>query len=48
MLDGLIPDEYKLKLGFTKNQALIAKGLARERKKKKMQEIQLWKKRKKA
>ena len=44
---GLTPDEYKEKWGFKKNQALIAKGLARERKKK-MQEMQLWKKRKKA
>ncbi len=41
---GLTPVEYKQKWGFKKNQALIAKALARERRKK-MQEIQLWKKR---
>lgn len=41
----LTPEEYKQKWGFKKNQALIAKGLARQRKKK-MQEMQLWKKRK--
>lgn len=38
----LTPEEYKQKWGFNKNQALIAKGLARDRKKKKMQEMQLW------
>lgn len=42
---GIIPQEYKEKWGFKKNQALIAKSLARERRKK-MQEMQLWKKRK--
>ncbi len=42
---GLTPEEYKKKWGYKKNQSLIAKSLARERRKK-MQEIQLWKKRK--
>ncbi len=42
---GLTPEEYKKKWGYKKNQALIAKALARERRKK-MQEIELWKKRK--
>ncbi len=42
---GLTPSEYKEKWGYKKNQALIAKALARERRKK-MQEIELWKKRK--
>jgi predicted transcriptional regulator len=42
---GLTPAEYKLKWGFKKDQALIAKELARARKKK-MQEMQLWKRRK--
>ena len=44
---GLTPEEYKEKWGFKKNQPLIAKGLARERKKK-MNEMQLWKRRKNA
>ncbi len=44
---GLTPEEYKKKWGYKKNQSLIAKSLARERRKK-MQEIQLWKKRKTA
>ncbi|ACV68199.1 MucR family transcriptional regulator [Desulfohalobium retbaense] len=43
---GLTPAEYKEKWGFKKTQALIAKSLARERKKK-MQEMQLWERRKK-
>ncbi len=42
---GLTPEEYKKKWGYKKSQSLIAKSLARERRKK-MQEIQLWKKRK--
>jgi predicted transcriptional regulator len=42
---GLTPEQYKEKWGFKKNQSLIAKALARERRKK-MQEMQLWKKRK--
>ena len=41
---GLTPAEYKEKWGFKKNQALIAKGLARQRKQK-MQEMQLWERR---
>lgn len=41
----LTPAEYKAKWGFKKTQALVAKSLARARKKK-MQEMQLWKKRK--
>ena len=44
---GLTPQQYKEKWGFKKNQALIAKALARERRKK-MQEMQLWKRRKNA
>ena len=44
---GLTPEEYKEKWGFKKNQPLIAKGLARERKKK-MNEMQLWKRRTKS
>lgn len=44
---GLTPQEYKEKWGFKKNQPLVAKALSRQRKKK-MQEIQLWKKRKSA
>ncbi|GAB6160856.1 MucR family transcriptional regulator [Desulfothermus naphthae] len=44
---GLTPEEYKKKWGYKKTQSLIAKSLARERRKK-MQEIQLWKKRKTA
>ncbi len=42
---GLTPAQYREKWGYKKNQALIAKSLARERRKK-MQEIELWKKRK--
>jgi len=42
---GLTPDEYREKWGFKKNQALVAKALARQRKQK-MQEMQLWKRRK--
>jgi predicted transcriptional regulator len=41
---GLTPAEYKEKWGFKKRASLIAKSLARERRKK-MQEMQLWKKR---
>jgi len=44
---GLTPQEYKEKWGFKKNQSLVAKALSRQRRKK-MQEIQLWKKRKRA
>ncbi|WP_027371561.1 MucR family transcriptional regulator [Desulfovermiculus halophilus] len=44
-LHGLTPEEYKEKWGMKKNTALIAKGLARQRKQK-MNEMQLWKRRK--
>jgi predicted transcriptional regulator len=44
---GLTPQQYKEKWGFKKNQPLVAKSLSRQRRKK-MQEIQLWKKRKNA
>ena len=40
----MTPEEYKAKWGYKKNQSLVAKSLARERKKK-MQEMELWKKR---
>ena len=43
-LHGLTPAEYKEKWGYKKSQPLVAKSLARERKKK-MQEMQLWKRR---
>ena len=42
---GLTPAEYKDKWGFKKTQALVDKSLARARKNK-MQEMQLWKRRK--
>ncbi|MFW6178334.1 MAG: MucR family transcriptional regulator [Desulfohalobiaceae bacterium] len=42
---GLTPAECKEKWGYKKGTALIAKSLARERRKK-MQEMQLWKRRK--
>ncbi len=38
------PEAYKEKWGYKKNQSLVAKSLARERRKK-MQEMELWKKR---
>jgi predicted transcriptional regulator len=44
---GLTPSEYKEKWGYPKSQALVCKSLQRERRKK-MKEMQLWKKRKKA
>lgn len=40
----LTPEEYRGKWGYKKGTALIAKSLARQRKKK-MNEMQLWKKR---
>lgn len=40
----ITPEEYKEKWGYKKNQSLVAKSLARERRKK-MQEMELWKKR---
>ena len=44
---GLTPEEYKEKWGYKKNASLVCKSLARERRKK-MQEIRLWEKRKKS
>jgi Predicted transcriptional regulator len=41
---GLTPDEYRAKWGYRKNQPLVCKALQRERRKR-MQEMQLWKKR---
>jgi predicted transcriptional regulator len=41
---NLTPAEYKEKHGYKKGTSLIAKGLARERRKK-MQEMKLWEKR---
>ncbi|WP_291319561.1 MucR family transcriptional regulator [Desulfonatronospira sp.] len=41
---NMTPEEYKEKWGYKKNQSLVAKSLARERRKK-MQEMELWKKR---
>jgi predicted transcriptional regulator len=40
----LTPVEYKAKFGYKKGQSLIAKGLARDRKKK-MQDMKLWERR---
>jgi predicted transcriptional regulator len=42
---GLTPAEYRQKWGYKKSDSLIAKSLARERRKK-MKEMQLWKRRK--
>lgn len=42
---GLTPAEYKEKHGYKKDVSLIAKGLARDRRKK-MLEMELWKKKK--
>jgi predicted transcriptional regulator len=44
---GMSAEEYKEKYGYKKNASLIAKGLARDRRKK-MQEMKLWEKRGKA
>jgi predicted transcriptional regulator len=41
----LTPDEYRKKWGYKKGTALVAKGLARARRKK-MQSMKLWEKRK--
>ena len=41
---GLTPEEYRAKWGYKKGTALVARGLARARKKK-MQEMKLWEKR---
>lgn len=40
---GLTPEEYRAKYGYKKGAALIAKGLAKARRKK-MQEMRLWEK----
>lgn len=42
---GLTPQEYKDKWGFKSTQPLVAKSLSRKRRKK-MQEMELWKRRK--
>ena len=42
----LTPEEYKEKWGYKKSTSLVARGLARERRKK-MQEMKLWERRKK-
>jgi predicted transcriptional regulator len=41
---GLTPVEYKERYGYKKNQPLVCKSLQRERRKK-MKEMELWKKR---
>lgn len=41
---GLTPDEYREKWGYKKGTPLVCKALQRERRRK-MQEMQLWKKR---
>ena len=43
-MHGLTPDEYREKWGYKKGTSLVAKSLARDRRKK-MQEMELWKKR---
>jgi len=43
---GLTPEEYRAKYGYKKTQALAAKALVRERRKK-MKEMALWLRRKK-
>ncbi|MDQ7032767.1 MAG: MucR family transcriptional regulator [Desulfonauticus sp.] len=43
---GLTPQEYKEKWGYKKNISLVCKSLARERRKK-MESMKLWEKRKK-
>jgi predicted transcriptional regulator len=44
---GLTPDEYREKWGYKKGTSLVAKSLARDRRKT-MQGMKLWEKRKKA
>ncbi len=44
---GLTADEYREKYGYKKNQPLVCKALQRERRKK-MKDMKLWEKRKKA
>lgn len=41
---GLTPEEYREKWGYKKGTSLVAKSLARDRRKK-MQEMKLWEKR---
>lgn len=41
---GLTPDEYREKWGYKKGTSLVAKSLARDRRKK-MQDMKLWEKR---
>lgn len=41
---GLTPEEYKEKWGYKKGKALVAKSLARDRRKK-MESMELWKRR---
>ena len=43
---GLTPEEYREKFGLKKGAALVCKALQRERRKK-MEEMQLWEKRRK-
>lgn len=42
---GLTPDEYRVKYGFKKGTPLVCKALQRERRKK-MKDMELWKRRK--
>ena len=44
---GLTPDEYRVKYGFKKGTPLVCKALQRERRKK-MKDMELWKRRKAA
>ncbi|WP_243439497.1 MucR family transcriptional regulator [Fundidesulfovibrio soli] len=44
---GLTPDEYRAKWGYTKDMPLVCKELQRARRKK-MQDMRLWERRKKA
>jgi predicted transcriptional regulator len=44
---GLTPEQYKEKFGYKKGTSLVAKSLARDRRKT-MQDMKLWEKRKKA
>jgi len=46
-LHGLTPKQYREKWGFKSTQPLVAKSLSRKRRKK-MQQMQLWKRRKAA
>ena len=47
IIHGLTPDEYREKYGYKKGTSLVAKSLARDRRKT-MQGMKLWEKRKKA